>query len=109
MSILCGVMRVGLVAKGLLVKGDMDLELVLMCRDKPTKLLLYTVSANLPVQLQVCFHSSILHEQTNCNILKLMGWHIILKNVQFSNVSSEYHYFRSCSADLSLPPLLSVI
>ncbi|XP_055775149.1 spermatid perinuclear RNA-binding protein-like [Salvelinus fontinalis] len=51
-SILCGVMRVGLVAKGLLVKGDMDLELVLMCRDKPTKLLLYTVSANLPVQLQ---------------------------------------------------------
>ncbi|XP_041756654.1 spermatid perinuclear RNA-binding protein-like isoform X1 [Coregonus clupeaformis] len=51
-SILCGVVRVGLVAKGLLVKGDMDLELVLMCRDKPTKLLLYTVSANLPVQLQ---------------------------------------------------------
>uniref|UniRef100_A0A673WF25 Spermatid perinuclear RNA-binding protein-like n=1 Tax=Salmo trutta TaxID=8032 RepID=A0A673WF25_SALTR len=51
-SILCGVMRVGIVAKGLLVKGDMDLELVLMCRDKPTKLLLYTVSANLPVQLQ---------------------------------------------------------
>uniref|UniRef100_A0AAZ3QEP0 Spermatid perinuclear RNA-binding protein n=1 Tax=Oncorhynchus tshawytscha TaxID=74940 RepID=A0AAZ3QEP0_ONCTS len=51
-SILCGVMRVGLVAKGLLVKGDMDLELVLMCRDKPTKLLLYTVSANLPLQLQ---------------------------------------------------------
>uniref|UniRef100_A0A8C7H9N8 Spermatid perinuclear RNA-binding protein n=1 Tax=Oncorhynchus kisutch TaxID=8019 RepID=A0A8C7H9N8_ONCKI len=51
-SILCGVMRVGLVAKGLLVKGDMDLELVLMCRDKPTKLLLYTVSTNLPVQLQ---------------------------------------------------------
>ncbi|XP_041718807.1 spermatid perinuclear RNA-binding protein-like isoform X2 [Coregonus clupeaformis] len=51
-SILCGVMRVGLVAKGLLVKGDLDLELVLMCRDKPTKLLLYTVSANLPLQLQ---------------------------------------------------------
>uniref|UniRef100_A0A8C8IC31 Spermatid perinuclear RNA-binding protein n=1 Tax=Oncorhynchus tshawytscha TaxID=74940 RepID=A0A8C8IC31_ONCTS len=51
-SILCGVMRVGLVAKGLLVKGDMDLELVLMCRDKPTKLLLYTVGTNLPVQLQ---------------------------------------------------------
>ncbi|CAB1321715.1 unnamed protein product, partial [Coregonus sp. 'balchen'] len=37
---------------GLLVKGDLDLELVLMCRDKPTKLLLYTVSANLPLQLQ---------------------------------------------------------
>uniref|UniRef100_A0A3B4ZBN9 DZF domain-containing protein n=1 Tax=Stegastes partitus TaxID=144197 RepID=A0A3B4ZBN9_9TELE len=52
-SVLCGVTRVGLVAKGLLIKGDMDLELVLMCREKPTKLLLYTVSANLPLQIQV--------------------------------------------------------
>ncbi|KAM3868410.1 spermatid perinuclear RNA-binding protein-like [Diretmus argenteus] len=51
-SVLCGVMRVGLVAKGLLIKGDMELELVLMCREKPTKLLLYTVSANLPLQIQ---------------------------------------------------------
>ncbi|XP_056136958.1 LOW QUALITY PROTEIN: spermatid perinuclear RNA-binding protein-like [Lampris incognitus] len=51
-SVLCGVMRIGLVAKGLLIKGDMDLELVLMCREKPTKLLLYTVSANLPLQIQ---------------------------------------------------------
>ena len=50
---LCGVTRVGLVAKGLLIKGDMDLELVLMCREKPTKLLLYTISANLPLQIQV--------------------------------------------------------
>ena len=52
-SVLCGVTRVGLVAKGLLIKGDMDLELVLMCREKPTKLLLYTISANLPLQIQV--------------------------------------------------------
>ncbi|XP_034452370.1 spermatid perinuclear RNA-binding protein-like isoform X2 [Hippoglossus hippoglossus] len=51
-SVLCGVTRVGLVAKGLLIKGDLDLELVLMCREKPTKLLLYTVSANLPLQIQ---------------------------------------------------------
>lgn len=51
--VLCGVTRVGLVAKGLLIKGDMDLELVLMCREKPTKLLLYTISANLPLQIQV--------------------------------------------------------
>uniref|UniRef100_A0A3B5LT64 DZF domain-containing protein n=1 Tax=Xiphophorus couchianus TaxID=32473 RepID=A0A3B5LT64_9TELE len=33
--------------------GDTELELVLMCRPKPTKLLLYTVSANLPLQIQV--------------------------------------------------------
>ncbi|XP_026042908.1 spermatid perinuclear RNA-binding protein-like isoform X2 [Astatotilapia calliptera] len=51
-SVLCGVTRVGLVAKGLLIKGDMDLELVLMCREKPTKLLLYTISTNLPLQIQ---------------------------------------------------------
>ncbi|KAM4616261.1 spermatid perinuclear RNA-binding protein-like isoform 2-T2 [Polymixia lowei] len=51
-SVLCGVMRVGLVAKGLLIKGDMDLDLVLMCREKPTKLLLFTISANLPLQIQ---------------------------------------------------------
>lgn len=53
MPVLCGVTRVGLVAKGLLIKGDMDLELVLMCREKPTKLLLYTISSNLPLQIQV--------------------------------------------------------
>lgn len=53
MPVLCGVTRVGLLAKGLLIKGDMDLELVLMCREKPTKLLLYTISANLPLQIQV--------------------------------------------------------
>uniref|UniRef100_A0A3B3E0F1 Spermatid perinuclear RNA-binding protein n=1 Tax=Oryzias melastigma TaxID=30732 RepID=A0A3B3E0F1_ORYME len=51
-GLLCGVMRIGLVAKGLLIKGDMDLELVLMCRDKPTAALLDTVCQNLPTQIQ---------------------------------------------------------
>ncbi|XP_051540481.1 spermatid perinuclear RNA-binding protein-like isoform X3 [Myxocyprinus asiaticus] len=51
-GVLCGVMRIGLVAKGLLIKGDMDLELVLMCREKPTKTLLSTVCDNLPLQIQ---------------------------------------------------------
>ncbi|XP_023400715.1 spermatid perinuclear RNA-binding protein isoform X3 [Loxodonta africana] len=50
--ILCGVMRIGLVAKGLLIKDDMDLELVLMCKDKPTETLLNTVRDNLPIQIQ---------------------------------------------------------
>ena len=49
---LCGVMRIGLVAKGLLSKDDMDLELVLMCKDKPTETLLNTVKDNLPIQIQ---------------------------------------------------------
>ncbi|KAK6315633.1 hypothetical protein J4Q44_G00131570 [Coregonus suidteri] len=51
-GVLCGVMRIGLVAKGLLIKEDMDLELVLMCRDKPTETLLCTVCDNLPLQIQ---------------------------------------------------------
>uniref|UniRef100_A0A673X728 Spermatid perinuclear RNA-binding protein n=1 Tax=Salmo trutta TaxID=8032 RepID=A0A673X728_SALTR len=51
-GILCGVMRIGLVAKGLLIKQDMDLELVLMCREKPTETLLCTVCDNLPLQIQ---------------------------------------------------------
>ncbi|MBN3318146.1 ILF3 factor, partial [Atractosteus spatula] len=45
-----GVMRVGLVAKGLLLKGDLDLELVLLCKDKPTITLLKKVAENLAVQ-----------------------------------------------------------
>ncbi|XP_066564136.1 interleukin enhancer-binding factor 3 homolog isoform X4 [Amia ocellicauda] len=45
-----GVMRVGLVAKGLLLKGDLDLELVLLCKDKPTISLLKKVADNLAVQ-----------------------------------------------------------
>ncbi|KAI1904785.1 hypothetical protein AGOR_G00009260 [Albula goreensis] len=51
-GVLCGVMRIGLVAKGLLIKEDMDLELVLMCREKPTETLLCTVCDNLPLQIQ---------------------------------------------------------
>ncbi|XP_028267395.1 interleukin enhancer-binding factor 3 homolog isoform X2 [Parambassis ranga] len=47
-----GVMRVGLVAKGLLLKGDLDLELVLLCKDKPTITLLKKVSENLVTQLK---------------------------------------------------------
>ncbi|XP_034394677.1 interleukin enhancer-binding factor 3 homolog isoform X6 [Cyclopterus lumpus] len=47
-----GVMRVGLVAKGLLLKGDLDLELVLLCKEKPTINLLKKVSENLVSQLK---------------------------------------------------------
>lgn len=50
--VLCGVMRIGLVAKGLLIKDDMELELVLLCKEKPTESLLATVQENLPLQIQ---------------------------------------------------------
>lgn len=53
-------MRIGLVAKGLLIKDDMDLELVLMCKEKPTKTLLSIVKDNLPAQIQVSSFDTIL-------------------------------------------------
>uniref|UniRef100_A0A8C2WLL4 Interleukin enhancer binding factor 3a n=1 Tax=Cyclopterus lumpus TaxID=8103 RepID=A0A8C2WLL4_CYCLU len=51
--ILRGVMRVGLVAKGLLLTGDKDLELVLLCSKKPTITLLNKVAEKLTAQLEV--------------------------------------------------------
>uniref|UniRef100_A0A3B5AT33 Interleukin enhancer-binding factor 3-like n=1 Tax=Stegastes partitus TaxID=144197 RepID=A0A3B5AT33_9TELE len=51
--VLRGVMRVGLVAKGLLLKGDKDLELVLLCSNKPTVTLLKQVAEKLIAQLEV--------------------------------------------------------
>ncbi|XP_078022479.1 interleukin enhancer-binding factor 3-like isoform X2 [Epinephelus lanceolatus] len=50
--VLRGVMRVGLVAKGLLLKGDKELELVLLCSNKPTITLLNQVSEKLSEQLE---------------------------------------------------------
>ncbi|XP_035516149.1 interleukin enhancer-binding factor 3-like isoform X2 [Morone saxatilis] len=50
--VLRGVMRVGLVAKGLLLKGDKDLELVLLCSNKPTITLLKQVAEKLTAQLE---------------------------------------------------------
>ncbi|XP_075946757.1 interleukin enhancer-binding factor 3a [Anarhichas minor] len=50
--VLRGVMRVGLVAKGLLLTGDKDLELVLLCSNKPTIALLNQVAEKLTAQLE---------------------------------------------------------
>lgn len=38
-----GVMRVGLLAKGILLKGDTDVQLIVLCAQKPTKMLLERV------------------------------------------------------------------
>lgn len=46
-----GVMRVGLLAKGLLLKGDRDVRLVVLCHDRPTITLLKRVAADLPSHL----------------------------------------------------------
>merc|ERR1719300_1541938 len=49
--ILVGVLRVGLLAKQLLLKGDTAVALVVLCREKPTKSLLERIASNLPMQL----------------------------------------------------------
>lgn len=46
-----GVMRVGLLAKGLVLKGDRDVRLVVLCSDRPTVTLLKRVAADLPHHL----------------------------------------------------------
>ncbi|ROL51437.1 Zinc finger RNA-binding protein [Anabarilius grahami] len=49
--VLKGVMRVGVLAKGLLLRGDTHVNLVLLCSEKPTKNLLTRIVEHLPKQL----------------------------------------------------------
>uniref|UniRef100_A0A8C9FL26 Zinc finger RNA-binding protein n=1 Tax=Pavo cristatus TaxID=9049 RepID=A0A8C9FL26_PAVCR len=48
-----GVLRVGVLAKGLLLRGDRNVNLVLLCAEKPSKTLLCRISESLPKQLAV--------------------------------------------------------
>ncbi|XP_037021184.2 zinc finger RNA-binding protein 2 [Artibeus jamaicensis] len=49
--VLKGVVRVGLLGKGLLLRGDRDVQLTLLCSQKPTHALLQRVTEQLPQQL----------------------------------------------------------
>ncbi|XP_059403877.1 zinc finger RNA-binding protein isoform X2 [Carassius carassius] len=51
--VLKGVMRVGVLAKGLLLRGDKNVNLVLLCSEKPTKSLLTRIVEHLPKQLTI--------------------------------------------------------
>ncbi|XP_066589951.1 zinc finger RNA-binding protein isoform X3 [Prorops nasuta] len=51
--ILKGVMRVGNLAKGLLLSGDNHVCLVILCAEKPTKTLLNKIAEILPAQLKI--------------------------------------------------------
>ena len=57
-------MRVGALAKGLLLSGDTAVDLVVLCAEKPTRTLLFKVAENLPKQLQV---SSLILLALHCN------------------------------------------
>lgn len=47
-------MRVGVLAKGLLLHGDLNVNLVVLCAEKPTRTLLERVADNLPKQIAAC-------------------------------------------------------
>jgi len=47
------VVRVGALAKGLLLRDDLKVHLVVVCSEKPTRTLLDTVADKLTKQLQV--------------------------------------------------------
>ncbi|KAM5308960.1 zinc finger RNA-binding protein 2 isoform 2-T2 [Glossophaga mutica] len=49
--VLKGVVRVGLLGKGLLLRGDRNVQLILLCSQKPTCALLQRVTEQLPQQL----------------------------------------------------------
>ena len=51
--VLKGVMRVGVLAKGLLLHGDLNVNLVVLCSEKPTRTMLEQVADALPKQLAV--------------------------------------------------------
>jgi len=48
-----GVMRVGLLAKGLLLHGDLELQLIVLCHNRPTKALLKSLADKLPAEFEV--------------------------------------------------------
>ena len=48
-----GVMRVGLLCKGLLLRGHLNLHLVVLCAVKPTQSLVRSIAELLPAQLAV--------------------------------------------------------
>lgn len=48
-----GVMRVGVLAKGLLLHGDLNVHLVVLCSEKPTRTLLERVANGIGKQVQV--------------------------------------------------------
>nr|XP_007992999.2 zinc finger RNA-binding protein 2 isoform X1 [Chlorocebus sabaeus] len=51
--VLKGVMRIGILAKGLLLRGDRNVRLALLCSKKPTHSLLRRIAQQLPRQLQM--------------------------------------------------------
>ena len=81
--VLKGVMRVGFISKGLLLKTDKFLHLVMLCLTKPTIALLERVASEL--------RSILINYKIDINIANAcLNIHKLYYNVQLSFTSSEY-------------------
>ena len=74
-------MRVGVLAKGLLLHGDLNVNLVVLCSEKPTRTLLERMADNLPKQLAVSIPLDIFSLVTQSLIHgKKLQWLISIKS-----------------------------
>lgn len=90
-----GVMRAGLLANGLLMKGEVSVHLVLLSRDKPTSALLSRVSDILTKQLSVGIYLllMLLGSLNNYAMLKTVFFDPPCNNLvtfQYTFLSSRY-------------------
>lgn len=96
-----GVMRVGLVSKGLILKGDSNLELVLLCSKKPTVPLLKDVAEKLTAQLEVRHRTDLAPRLRFLSILSVTLFPIII----FLNRRSQQEYIQLASVQEMQPSL----
>uniref|UniRef100_A0A8C6Q9K0 Zinc finger RNA-binding protein n=1 Tax=Nothobranchius furzeri TaxID=105023 RepID=A0A8C6Q9K0_NOTFU len=65
--LLKGVMRVGILAKGLLLRGDRNVELILLTAKKPTISLLKSITMQLPKELAVSEMLDVIYKKIRIN------------------------------------------
>lgn len=92
-----GVMRVGLVSKGLLLKGDSNLELVLLCAKKPTVSLLKDVAEKLTAQLEVQHRTGHLMSTWRLEIFFHLNSYLLPNYYLFLNRRSRQEYTQLAS------------
>lgn len=79
--VLKGVMRVGHLAKGLLLRGDRSVQLVVLCSEKPSVAMLDKIVEDLPKHFEVSYYlsSTISHKVIVLEFFNLSKLHYILK------------------------------
>lgn len=96
--LLKGVMRVGILAKGLLLRGDRNVELILLTAKKPTISLLKSIAKQLPKELEVRKPHNKLKTVNLRNVLTLceveggtvVNWEFTTLNILTFNILHVY-------------------